>query len=99
MKKFQRREFLKTASIAAAAAGTGTLVSCKTEKNNGGHHPGNGQKCALERMKSGGIAHGRSKNYFEHTKQVDGDIGDRGGGHALTKLGDDRVGIVTINAN
>ncbi len=34
MKKLQRREFLKTASIAAAAAGTGAIVSCTTERKD-----------------------------------------------------------------
>jgi len=34
MKKFHRREFLKTASIAAAAAGTATIISCSNEKQN-----------------------------------------------------------------
>ena len=34
MKKLQRREFLKTASIAAAMAGTTTIVSCSNEKKN-----------------------------------------------------------------
>ena len=34
MKKLQRRDFIKTASIAAAAAGTGALVSCANEDKN-----------------------------------------------------------------
>ena len=34
MKKFQRRDFIKTISVAAAAAGTGAIVSCSNEKKN-----------------------------------------------------------------
>jgi TRAP-type mannitol/chloroaromatic compound transport system substrate-binding protein len=34
MKKFQRRDFIKTISVAAAVAGTGAIVSCSTEKKS-----------------------------------------------------------------
>lgn len=34
MKKFHRRDFLKAASIAATAAGTGTILSCSNEKKS-----------------------------------------------------------------